>query len=116
MQQCPQCKHDLREEYLVMYDAETITHVVRTHHAPMGDLQMDQIFGGGMHVLCGKPAKGRAVISPMLMPVTFVNCSNCNKALEAELKKETPVERSWPPKNIIDKTSDSRPRILGIPG
>ena len=74
----------LRGDYLSMKvytfqrDRSQVVHGVVPLRAPLGDAILDQIFGGGMRLLCQREtASGPGVLSETLRPMIFVTCRRC---------------------------------------
>lgn len=71
--------------YTVRFGNRKKVHAVVTKYAPMGTYESDRMFGGGFQVVCGLPAKGKAVISPTTVNrrrQKRVTCRSCIKRIE----------------------------------
>jgi len=77
--------------YACQYDGKEKVHAVQPKHRIIGYIMADMSYGGGLHVLCGLPAKGKATLSEYPVPVREISCRNCLRVLRA--RYATPKEK-----------------------
>jgi len=76
--------------YAVQYDGRDKTHAVQPRWSMIGYILADMTWGGGLHVLCGLPAEGKAVISENPVPPDQISCRNCLRVLLAQAREKKP--------------------------
>ncbi len=74
------CREEKAHCHLMAWPGNKVVHAVVTRNEAMETFFGNQLFGGGMTVLCGQKAVGRALISPELQPARRVTCKRCRTA------------------------------------
>ncbi len=69
--------------YSCQYDGRETIHAVQPKHRIIGYILADMTYGGGLRVLCGLPAEGKATLSEYPVPVGEISCRNCLRVLRA---------------------------------
>ena len=78
---CPYCNKDVRKFYVVQFKGSHVLHAMTTKFSGMGIFGLDQMFGGGMEILCGRPTEGLAKVSEKPVPAQNVTCKKCQRKM-----------------------------------
>ena len=81
---CTNCNKRFEDFYAVQFADSEITHAVKTKNKPLGDFQLDQMFGGGMTIPCGKSCSGDATITTCRVAVERITCKKCLKIIQTK--------------------------------
>jgi hypothetical protein len=73
--------------YACQYDGRDTVHAVQPRHRMIGYILADMTYGGGLHVLCGLPAEGKATLSENPVPPDQIGCRNCLRVLLAQARR-----------------------------
>ena len=72
--------------YACQYDGRTTVHAVQPKHRIIGYIIGYMTYGGGLRVLWGVPAEGKATLSEHPVPPKEISCRNCLRALLAQAR------------------------------
>ncbi len=76
--------------YVIRFKQGRVNHACLPRFASLGFFQLDQMFGGGFHTLCGKSCEGDAAVSEELKKLaTWVTCKACRTHIGLEPKTDT---------------------------
>lgn len=80
------------EAYIVRFGGGLVNHACLPKRKALGHFEFDQTMGGGLRILCGFPAVGKAIVSEETKSVArWVTCTRCR--LAAGLKPKADVGR-----------------------